>query len=143
MDCFVFYQKEYETKIKSSILRKSNQLSAYSIIADYIAINPTLEVPLFEKVSERDRRILTKYRCGSHYLLVNTGRINRITIENRLCECGSIQSLEHVLFNCNITENIRTNTSPANLYEFFNDDTLAPIKLRAMEYLLKIRKADW
>ena len=52
---------------------------------------------------------MTRYRTGSHYLKIESGRMQpRIAREERLCKCNNdIQTLEHCLLNCALLENIR------------------------------------
>ncbi len=77
----------------------------------YCHINPDLSVHNMyhdPNVNERHRITTTRLRLGSHRLKIETGRWSRIPREERLCICGQdIQSEEHVLTQCHLTENIR------------------------------------
>ena len=59
-------------------------------------------------------------------LRVETGRWSRINLQDRLCECGQIQTEEHVLLRCPLTLDLR-NTIPlanncASISELLNQD---------------------
>ena len=56
---------------------------------------------------EFNRLIVTKYRTSSHYLHINTGRAANIPRNDRVCKCGQLQTLCHVLFNCIHTRMIK------------------------------------
>ena len=77
----------------------------------YRKINPELKVHnLYTSkyyIEESKRLSFTRFRLSSHRLKVETGRWSRIPRENRLCECGTVQDENHVLFNCNKTKEIR------------------------------------
>ena len=72
-------------------------------------------------------------------LLVNTGHFHRIPIESRLCKCNEVQTLEHVILQCPFTASLRDEAFPSNLHEFFANNALAAIKLKAMEVVLQVR----
>ena len=59
-------------------------------------------------ISEHCRIAYTRIRTSSHRLRVETGRWARIPVESRLCGCGGIQTEEHVLLRCNLTQDIRS-----------------------------------
>ena len=44
---------------------------------------------------------------SSHYLKIETGRWSRIPREQRLCDCGSVQSEIHVLLSCPLLQYLR------------------------------------
>ena len=51
--------------------------------------------------------MITKYRTGTHYLHTNTGRAANIPRNERVCKCGQLQTLRHVLFDCIHTRPIK------------------------------------
>ena len=88
------------------------------------------------KISEVYRVAFTRFRVSSHLLAVETGRWNRrgrgrLPMEDRLCTCGLVQSEEHVVSVCPVSQDIR------NYYEFtcirdllsgrFDNDTVCKI----------------
>ena len=63
-------------------------------------------------LNEVHRVFFTRFRVSSHMLAVETGRWNRrgrgrLPMEERLCSCGLIQSEEHVVSDCPISQNLR------------------------------------
>ena len=96
----------------------------------YLSINPELSVScIYEKntgIPEYSRIACTRIRLSSHRLRVETGRWSRINLQDRLCECGQIQTEEHVLLRCPLTLDLR-NTIPlahncASISELLNQD---------------------
>ena len=81
--------------------------------ATYRFINPTMDVHSIYRgcdapVDDYLRMAFTRFRTSSHRLRIETGRWSRIPRERRLCQCGEgVQSEEHVLMSCNLTEPIR------------------------------------
>ena len=79
----------------------------------YRSINPTMDVhPIYkdcaEPVDDYLRMSFTRFRTSSHRLRIKTGRWSRTPRERRLCQCGGgVQSEEHVLMSCSLTEPIR------------------------------------
>ena len=53
------------------------------------------------------RAAFTRIRLGSHRLKIEMGRWSRIPKEERLCTCGVIQTEQHVLLLCPVTEPLR------------------------------------
>ena len=57
----------------------------------------------------RHRAALAKFRCGVAPLRLETGRYEGLTIAERLCPfCNCIESEEHVLLQCNVYNEFRT-----------------------------------
>ena len=74
--CYNFYKNKFSMRMAENIKMKA-QLVQYGIANDYIKINPKLTTPDYHKkhtIIENNRLIVTKYRTGSHYLRINTGR---------------------------------------------------------------------
>ena len=92
--------------------------------------------------NESDRKVLSKYRVGCHMLKIQSERLTlNSDRETRLCRCNlEIQTLEHVIFQCPLTEILREthNFQYNNIAEFFNDDNLVKLAmyLKAMEKLV-------
>ena len=75
-----------------------------------------------------DRIIITRYRIGSHKLKIQTGRHQNQNVDERLCKCStSVQTIDHVIFNCPLTPIVRINHGivDGNLQSFFNFYNLA------------------
>ena len=75
-------------------------------------INPALDShPIYSttcNLYEKDRIITTRIRTSSHNLRIETGRWSCISRDNRLCQCGKIQTESHILLECPLTEPHRT-----------------------------------
>ena len=58
---------------------------------------------------EYQRIVVSCLRLSSHRLKIETGRWARLPRENRLhvCSCGQIQTEQHVLLQCRLTQNLR------------------------------------
>ena len=116
------------------------------ILGTYKRINPTLQQPSFYRnicCHELDRKTITRYRVGCHYLKIQSGRLAGNDRNTRICTChNEVQTLAHVLFDCPLTETIRAshNQHPASLNEFFsgNDYIRTASTLKAIEKQLKI-----
>ena len=124
--CFQFHVNQHETKISTKIQNKyDNDID--SILGTYKRINPTLVQPLFYKnicCYENDRKIITRYRTGSHDLKIQSGRLSKTDRNDRKCSCGDyIQTLKHIIFDCATTINIRRvhNITESNLETFFDN----------------------
>jgi len=140
-DCYTFY----ESSARHDILQRiQNEAAQDHHCIKGVYLNPSLETPKFYQsydLNERQRTILTKYRTGSHYLNVQRGRYMSIERTQRICECNQgIQDLQHVIFDCPITNSLRnTNFSFQSINEFFNNVQTAPTYLYMVEDLLKLR----
>ena len=63
-------------------------------------------------VPEERRISYTRFRVISHSLAVETGRWNRrgrgrLPLEERLCPCGAVQTEEHVVVHCPLSQDLR------------------------------------
>ena len=144
-DCFIYHKNLYEVQTRANIFQK-HQADKNSILGAYLIVNPTLEThKMYSNVlcDENDRKIISKYRVGCHMLKIQSGRLAFIPAdgETRLCQCNlDIQTLEHVLFKCPLTEIVRQthNFQYNNLTAFFNDDNLVKLAmcLKAIEKLV-------
>ena len=77
----------------------------------YCDINRTLSVsPIYFRacvVPEHARIATSRIRLSSHRLRIETGRWSRVSREDRLCNCGEVQTEEHVLLFCPLTQQLR------------------------------------
>jgi len=91
-------------------------VASSSRMASYVRMNPDLSPPVIKQVPEHHRKAFTRIRLGSHHLRIETGRWSRTPRENRVCNCdgASIQTEEHVLCFCSLTENLRVSNSSLN-----------------------------
>ena len=64
-------------------------------------MNPNLSKPNNDDTPEFIRIMKSRYRTGSHNLMIEKGRMNSIDRNDRLCKCQlEIQTLKHVLLSC-------------------------------------------
>lgn len=110
-------------------------LSAYG---QYLLVNPDLvgydDLYKIPTMPEPDRILLTRYRCGSHKLRIETGRWDRTPRADRHCNCmREPQTLDHILYRCPITDSISNPTGPLN--EFIKTCDCART-LRRIEHLI-------
>ena len=77
----------------------------------YCDINRALSVsPIFFRacvVPEHACIATSRIRLSSHRLRIETGRWSGVTREDRLCNCGEVQTEEHVLLFCPLTQQLR------------------------------------
>ena len=143
--CFDHHVEEHKQLIEQKIRQKFAS-DPDSILGTYHRINPDLIVPEFNNNTichELDRKVITKYRTGSHKLKIQTGRLVGDERDLRLCSCNcDVQTLSHVLFSCPLTASIRDchGIQSANLDHFFgnNDFMKTATVLRAVAKQLKL-----
>ena len=77
----------------------------------YLTLNPELITPeVYDKksvVMEHHRTAFSRLWLASHRLRIETGRWSRIPPEQRLCDCGEVQTETHALFHCPTSDNVR------------------------------------
>ena len=100
-------------------IHQANTNDPESKLGVYLQVNPELQRPTYDNyLFELERINITRFRTGSHNLLIETGRFNnpKIPRELRICMCGDgIQTLRHVLMDCNLI------TGAENFERFRND----------------------
>ena len=60
-----------------------------SRLGTYLKINPNLSTPKYisKTLFETDRQLLSRFRCGSHSLLIEKGRYMMLNYDDRVCSC--------------------------------------------------------
>jgi hypothetical protein len=121
--------------------------STSSRMCTYRELNPRLSVhPVYYdlSISELARLAFTRLRLGSHYLRVETGRWSRVEHSQRLCACqGSVQTEEHVLLKCPLTEPLRTAYSALNytdLNTLMNSSNINHLTRYCQDILFKMER---
>ena len=113
-------------------------------LATYLKVNADLQPPVYNtNVFEIERISKTRYRTGSHNLLIETGRMVKpmpIPREERICLCKTdIQTLEHCLLTCPLLAHIRPSDNFSTV-----SDALENVKINFflvdMEHILKLKK---
>ena len=94
-----------------------------SKLATYHRVNPLLQkfVLPVTNLTENERILLTRFRTGSHSLAIETGRFSNTPRENRLCLCGSVQTVLHIFTDCPLTRDLLVNKPYVNLQSIFDD----------------------
>ena len=96
----------------------------------YKQINPDLSVHSVYRsdahINEHHRVAFTRFRVSAHSLAVESGRWNRrgrgrLPMEERLCECGSIQTEAHVVEHCTLTQHLRDAHGFSTISDLFSD----------------------
>ena len=79
-------------------------------------INPQLITPeIYNKIfNEHETILISKLRFIAHDLMIEMGRRNNVSVENRKCICGQVETEEHFLSHCNLYNDIRNNFSITN-----------------------------
>ena len=120
-------QSALKTKIMNSI---SNRLIFYKLI------NPSFNVhDIYTKnckVNEIERVSWTRLRLSAHSLAIEKGRWNRrgrgrLPIEERLCQCGQVQTEAHIIEDCIISLQLR---------QIYNVTTVNDLMLDRTDYAM-------
>ena len=100
-------------RTQDTIREKAQSRSKF---AAYLILNPSLECPpLYDgRIPEHMRIEISRLRLISHNLKIETGRWSRIEQHRRLCQCGEIQTEQHVVETCTITEQVREKYADIN-----------------------------
>ncbi len=110
-------------------VRDDIMVSQSSRKTTYREINPDLSVHNIyvskHTISEHERVCFTRFRISAHSLAVEVGRWNRrgrgrLPLEERLCECGHIQTELHVTEQCILTQHIRENYNFTSIREILD-----------------------
>ena len=85
------------------LLSNSSRCEVYKNINPSLSVHPVYRVK--HNIKEFHRLSFTRFRVSGHNLGIETGRWNRrgrgrIPVEERLCECGSVQTEQHVMQDC-------------------------------------------
>jgi hypothetical protein len=87
--CFNHHAQIQKTNSELKIQHKF-ETDPDSILGTYKRINPTLQQPAFYRnicCHELDRKTITRYRVGCHYLKIQSGRLAGTDRNARLCSC--------------------------------------------------------
>lgn len=103
-NCFSCLQQYYKNIWKNQFMKFSNDIN--SRLGYYLLVNPSLScvIDSYQNLFETDRIYISRFRTGSHSLLIETGRYNNIDRDNRICICrNGLQTVFHVFCECPIT----------------------------------------
>ena len=136
MHCETILQNElknnYKQKIQAAAAEDEN-----SRLGAYLQVNPDLIKPIFQRKPEFNRVCISRYRCGSHNLMIEKGRFQPFVERNeRVCKCNNgIQSLRHVVLMCPLLRNIRDKYNVTDLQNGVMNEQF----LMEMEIILEIK----
>ena len=129
--------RQYESEQLKINLRRS-ETSRRIVYCN--TINPNLNAHCIyvakHNIFEVHRIAFTRFRVSSHSLAVETCRWNRrgrgrLPMEERLCSCGLVQSEEHVVSTCPVSQHIRDNHGFTCIDDLmsgrFNNDVICKI----------------
>ena len=107
-------------------------------LGTYYRINPELKPFTPQQgILEGERKLLTRFRTGSHSLAIELGRFSNVARANRLCKCKTgVQSVWHVFNDCPLTYQIHRKGF-INLNDVFTDENVVNLLL-GVTSLLKI-----
>ena len=122
-------------------IKAAHVTDADSKLGTYFQVNPSLMTPIYnEHTFEIERIHITRFRTGSHNLLIETGRfIPGMSREMRICPCGNgVQSIRHVFMECNIVNRMENRELFVNTFTTVEEFFKWPI---LYNYILSISKA--
>ena len=91
---------EYLCKLKDKIRNLGKDDSHYRYYM-YMLNNPDLTPSIFVHHMRYISSIITKFRLGSHFLPIETGRWSRKPRNERLCPtCNVLGDERHLIYNC-------------------------------------------
>ena len=129
---------EFRASTITKINTKSNN-DADSRLGVYLQVNPSLAPPTQRRdIMEFERVLLTRYRCGSHNLKIEVGRLcnPKIPREERLCKCNNgIQSLRHCLFDCRLLREVYEEFDYTTIEEAFNSPEIVNLLVKIEKVL--------
>ena len=94
-------------------------------------------------ISETHRIAFTRFRVSSHSLAIETVRWNRrgrgrLPIEERLCTCGQVQSEQHVISDCTISQHIRDQYGFCNINDLMYSNIPNEVVCKIIYQTLKL-----
>ena len=103
------------TEMKQAVMQKQNQSKFHS----YLQMNPQLKRPdVYDQYHPVHKlHSVTRLRCVSHELAVETGRHHqhKLPREERLCSCGEMEDETHFVLNCSHYTHIREKYFETNM----------------------------
>ena len=133
--------KTLETKFRNDFIARILEAEVRdqnSKLGTYILVNPSLAKPLYDKIIECERVMITRYRTGSHNLRIERDRfLPNSKREDRICLCGrSVQTIKHVILDCDLLNDLREKYEIEDLQNGIMNSNF----LIEMEMILDIKK---
>ena len=138
-DCLAKYQNMRFLRWKNKIINAADDPD--SRLSTYYRVNPTLKpfVPKPQGLMEIERKLLTRYRTGSHSLAIEIGRYSNTPRANRLCTCKcDIQSVWHIFCECPIIKSVLNLRNFESLVDIFQGDNIHEMLMKITS-LLKVQ----
>ena len=123
------------------------QMSTSSRRQGYKIMNPNFSVNNVysnrHSVNEVHRISYTRFRLSSHSLVCEMGRWNkqgrgRLLPEDRICQCGAVQSEQHVVEQCPITDHLRQSYGFGTINDLFSDQFPANTMCEIIHKILSV-----
>ena len=100
--CLVNFESELKGQWRSKFEAARND----GRLGCYLKANKTLSKSAYHTLLlwETGRLLLSRFRCGSHSLLIEIGRFNNIPLNERCCSCNmGVQKVLHCFKDCPLT----------------------------------------
>ena len=100
------YKDDWISRLRS--YGQGNKLRTYKLFKFSYCTDNDRGVYLLQNILIRHRSAFAKFRCGVAPLKNETGRYERLNVNERLCfNCNSIEDEKHVLLSCPLYEDLR------------------------------------
>ena len=128
------YVVEASNKLVQNVNNSDSSKCTY-----YKSINPDMRVhSVYDskiKINELERISWTKMRLSAHSLAIETGRWNRrgrgrLPVDQRICQYGQVQTEQHVVEQCTLSQHLRDLYNYNSLQNLFleNNDHVKAIQ---------------
>ena len=133
-------RKSFRDDLQQKLLSKAN-VDKDSKLGAYVEVNPRCITPNLENMFELDRITITRYRSGSHNLMIEKGRfigMFKAPRNERLCSCNlEVQTLRHCLLVCPLLHDLREMYDITSVEQAMSNPDIADF-LYKMETTLKL-----
>ena len=115
----------------------------------YKEINPNMHIHNIyinkSTVNELERISWSKLRLSAHSLAIETGRWNRrgrgrLPVDERLCQCGLVQTELHVIEECVLSQHVRQMYNVTSLFDLVSERQDLPVVCHIVHSILNIYK---
>ena len=94
-------------------------------------------------IKETHRTSFTKFIVSGHALACEMGRWNRrgrgrLPLEERVCQCGAVQTERHVVKHCPFTQHIRDTYGFINLEELLSENLEPNVTCEIIHNILSV-----
>ena len=126
------FRRNWETNIQNAHIADEN-----SKLGVYLIVNPTLKFPNeLSNIIEYERIVITRFRTGTHNLRIESGRINNVQRNERICTCGTnLQTIAHFLIECPSLLHVRGENHKNSVSECLKSRDIIPYMLQGAKIL--------